>query len=57
MICLNNINGIFCLVDEFSNNFEDFTKDFILEKPSKRPPVMSESEVITIAILFHLSGF
>ncbi len=57
MVCFDKITDIFCLVDEFCNNFDNYTKDFILGKPSKRPSVMSKSEVITITILFHLSGF
>ncbi|WP_134344253.1 IS982 family transposase, partial [Flavobacterium psychrophilum] len=57
MICFDKITDIFCLVDEFCNNFDNYTKDFILGTPSKRPAIMSKSEVITITILFHLSGF
>lgn len=57
MINFDKITEIFCLVDEFCQNFDLTTKHFILGKPSKRPPVMSKSEVITITILFHLSGF
>jgi hypothetical protein len=29
----------------------------VIGKPSKRTAVMSKSEVITITIIFHLSGF
>ena len=57
MINFDKVTDIFCLVDEFCNNFDNYTKDFILGKPSKRPAIMSKSEVITITILFHLSGF
>lgn len=57
MINLHKVTDIFCLVDEFCNNFDNSTKDFTLAKPSKRPAIMSKSEVITITILFHLSGF
>ncbi|WP_293890431.1 IS982 family transposase [Flavobacterium sp.] len=57
MINFDKVTDIFCLVDEFCNNFDNSTKDFILGKPSKRPAIMSKSEVITITILFHLSGF
>nr|WP_257669194.1 hypothetical protein [Parapedobacter tibetensis] len=35
----------------------DTTKKFILGKASKRPPVMSDSEVMCVLLLFHLSGF
>lgn len=57
MINFDKVTDIFCLVDEFCNNFDNSTKDFILGKPSKRPAIMSKSEVITITILFHLSVF
>lgn len=57
MINFDKVTDIFCLVDEFCNNFDNSTKGFILGKPSKRPAIMSKSEVITITILFHLSGF
>lgn len=57
MIDFNKISDIFCLVDEFSKDFDKTTGPFILGVPSKRPPVMSKSEVISICLLFHLSGF
>lgn len=57
MICFNKITDIFCIVDEFCKDFENPTKSFLLGNPSKRPPRMSKSEVITIYLLFHLSGF
>jgi hypothetical protein len=57
MINFDKVTDIFCLVDEFCNNFDNYTKSFIIGKPSKRPSVMSKSEVITITILFHLSGY
>ena len=57
MIDYHNITDIFCLVDEFCNDFDRSTQSFLLGKPSKRPAVMSKSEVITICLLFHLSGF
>jgi hypothetical protein len=57
MINFDKVTDIFFLVDEFCNNFDNCTKNFILGSPSKRPPIMSKSEVITITILFHLSGF
>lgn len=57
MINFDKVTDIFCLVDEFFNNFDNYTQNFIIGKPSKRPPVMSKSEVIKITILFHLSGF
>jgi hypothetical protein len=57
MIDFNKISDIFCLVDEFCKDFDETTRPFILGMPSKRPPVMSKSEVISICLLFHLSGF
>jgi len=57
MIDFNKISDIFCLVDEFCKEFDKTTAPFLLGKPSKRPPVMSKSEVISICMLFHLSGF
>lgn len=57
MIDYSKITEIFCLVDEFCQEFDASTRSFLLGKPSKRPPLMSKSEVITICLLFHLSGF
>ncbi|MGZ3767978.1 MAG: IS982 family transposase [Mucilaginibacter sp.] len=57
MIDFNKITDIFCVVDEFCNDFDKSTEPYLLGKPSKRPPVMSKSEVISICLLFHLSGF
>lgn len=57
MIDFSKISDIFCLVDEFCKDFEATTGPFLLGKPSKRPPTMSKSEVISICLLFHLSGF
>ncbi len=57
MIDYNKITDIFCVVDEFCKDFDATTGPFILGNPSKRPPTMSKSEVISICLLFHLSGF
>lgn len=57
MITYDKVTDIFIIVDEFCKNFEQTTKNFLLGKPSKRPPVMATSEVISILLLFHLSGF
>lgn len=57
MITYDKVTDIFCITDEFCKNFEKTTQSFILGKPSKRPPVMSKSEVMCIMMLFHLSGF
>lgn len=57
MIDYAKITDIFCLVDEFCQDFDKTTQPFLLGKAYKRPPIMSKSEVITICLLFHLSGF
>ena len=57
MICFDKVTEIFCIVDEFCKNFDKETSKFLLGKKSKRPPKMNSSEVITIILLFHLSGF
>lgn len=57
MIDFNKISDIFCLVDEFCKDFDKTTRPFLLGKPCKQPLVMSKSEVISICLLFHLSGF
>jgi Transposase DDE domain. len=57
MICFDKITEIFCIVDEFCKNFQEQTSAFLLGNTPKRPPRMNSSEVITIILLFHLSGF
>lgn len=57
MIDYTKISDIFCLIDEFYKDFDKTTRPFILGRPSKRPVTMSKSEVISICLLFHLSGF
>ncbi|MEN2436771.1 IS982 family transposase [Weeksellaceae bacterium A-14] len=57
MINFDKITDIFCTVDEFCIHFEKFTGSFLLGNPPKRKPKMSNSEIITIMILFQLSGF
>lgn len=57
MIDYSKVTEIFCLVDEFCREFDATTQPFLLGKLSKRPPIMSKSEVICICLLFHLSGF
>ena len=56
----NKIIEVFCKVDDFCKKFsEQLKKRQIENKLKKRNRVftMSESEVITIAICFHLGGF
>jgi len=57
MINFDKITDIFCIADEFCKSFDHNTRPFLLGRPSKRPPVMSTSEIISICLLFHLSGF
>lgn len=57
MITYDKVTDIFVIVDEFCNNFDQTTKNFILGYKPKRPAKMAKSEVISILLLFHLSGF
>lgn len=57
MICFDKITEIYSIVDEFCKSFEEQTSSFLLGSKPKRPPKMNTSEVLTITLLFHLSGF
>lgn len=57
MINFDKITDIFCMVDEFCTQFEKFTQPFLIGNSPKKKPKMSNAEVITIIILFQLSGF
>ena len=57
MICFDKVTEIYCLVDEFCMNFEVQTSSFLIGNKPKRKPRLSTAEVITITLLFHLSGF
>jgi hypothetical protein len=57
MITYDKVSDIFCTVDEFCKNFEKTTKSFIIGKSSGRHSKMSNSEVISILLLFQMSGF
>ena len=57
MIIYSKVTEIFCLVDEFHKEYRQIVEKHMLGNPSKRPSKMSPSEVITITILFQLSGF
>lgn len=57
MIIYSKVTDIFCLVDEFCKEYDQVVEKHMLGNPSKRPSIMSKSEVITITILFQLSGF
>lgn len=52
------VTNIFCIVDEFMIEFSQaFENSLLGKKKAKRKPRMNQSEVITIMILFQLSGF
>ena len=57
MMIYSKITEIFCIVDEFCKEYDKIVNKALLGNPSKRPPIMSKSEVITLTILFQLSGF
>lgn len=57
MYCYSKITDLFCVVDEFCKEFDQTVDPSLLGNVPKRPVSMSKSEVITIATLFHLSGF
>lgn len=57
MICFDKITEIYSIVDEFCKNFEQQTSHFLIGNKPKRAAKMNTSEVITIILLFHLSGF
>jgi len=61
MLIINEITEIFYLSDEFSKEFEVTFKKYALEafkdkKQRNKPNRLSDSEVMTILIAFHLSG-
>jgi len=49
----DKITEIFYLTDEFCIEFQKSIQGHLLENPPKRKPRMSQSEVITILIIFH----
>lgn len=53
----DKITEIFVLTDEFCIEFDKITQKYKLGKEPKRKPTMSQSEVITIMILFHYGAF
>lgn len=54
---------VFCFIDDFCKEVEDYFTHHPLPKglsekhPAGRKPSLSESEVLTILVLYHLSGF
>jgi hypothetical protein len=57
MIIYTKVTEIFCLVDEFCKEYDNIVDKSLQGNSSKRPSIMSKSEVITLCILFQLSGF
>jgi hypothetical protein len=57
MIIYSKVTEIFCLVDEFCKEYACIVDNALLGNKAKRPSIMSQSEIITIAIIFQLSGF
>jgi len=57
MIFYSKITEIFCVIDEFCKEYDQIVDKSLLGNPAKRPSRMSESEIMTITVLFHLGGF
>ncbi len=62
MISNDKITEIFCVLDDFCKEIDEIiNQNMILENTSKkkrnRKSKISDSEVITIMILFHLKGY
>lgn len=53
----DKIIEIFYLIDEFCKEFEISMSKHTLGNPPKKKPKMSQSEIITIMVLFHLGVF
>ena len=57
MISIDKVTEIFCLIDEFSKEFEHFIQKSLIGVKSKQPSTMSSSEIMTIIVLFHTGCF
>lgn len=53
----DKITELFCIIDEFCNEYDQIVNKHLLGRLFLRQSKMSKSEVMTITILFHLSGF
>ena len=53
----DKITEIFVLTDDFCKEFDKVTSEHTLGNKPKRKPRMSQSEVITIMVLFHFGSF
>ena len=61
MITDDKITEIFCTVDEFSKNFDSELEKNLLSASSRqrrrRKATMSDSEIMTVQLMFHLGGY
>ena len=57
MLIYSKVTDIFCLVDEFCKEYSEIVAKSLIGNKAKRSSIMSQSEVITLAIIFQLSGF
>lgn len=62
MITIDKITEIFCLIDDFCNEFKKAKKDHIIpedsgKKSRNKSCNLSDSEVITLLIFFHIGQF
>lgn len=53
----DKITNIFYLIDEFCHHFDQSIQKHTLGNKPKRKPTMSQSEVITLMVLFHHGSF
>lgn len=56
-ITKDKITEIFVLTDEFCKEFDNVVKSHRIGNKPKKKPRMSQSEVITIMVLFHFGAF
>ena len=59
MISKDKITEIFCTIDDFTQVFEQSLEKRLIstgKKTRKRKFRMSKGEILTITVLFHLSG-
>lgn len=60
MITIDKITEIYCMVDEFDKNFErELSKNLLPKAKGKRnrKALLSDSEIITILLVFHFGSF
>lgn len=57
MIINDKVTEIFCVVDEFCKEYDQKVNSHLIGNKSKRPAKMTKSEIITITVLFHISGY